>query len=278
MSRQSPLPYAFAQRSEFMALAPENRTRHLWEAHEFCVLQMGQGRFADAELKRNMGILGKMMLDVAKLLAARLRQEGTWSNPSDKRWPRNHQGGDPEHMYDTGAYPPQIMTFPSERTSWRLALQDKPEEIFNEMIAWAETPAGKVGIGEVEMQKLLADRDTYLPHAERAGTPTSEEDAFEKTERESQSRVDGMGWLWDKSADGSLSQWAHTLKLEKISAFLTGSSSNRRPMERLLPELMAIERAGEWEKLAAHLEESSLKDAVLLSQLRDSLPMRRQQA
>jgi hypothetical protein len=258
-----------------MALPPESRTRYLWEAHEFCETQLGQGRFTDAELSRNLGVLGKMMHEVAKHLAERRREEGTWSDSLDARWPRNHKGADPEHYYDSGSYPPQLLAFPTNPESWRTGLADKPEALFDEMIAWSKTPAGKSGVGEVELQKLLADRDTYLPHASRADSPSPQASSAEIERRESKGRTDGMGWLWDKSADGSLSDWANKLKLAGISQFLTGSSSNRRPMERLLPELMAIEKAGEWQQLEQHLTSESPSEAAMLAKLRGSLPKAR---
>ncbi len=276
MPLQTPLPYAFAQREEFLKLPLEKRTSHLWNAHKFCKEQIGKKRFSDSELERNIGVLQRMLLQVAKHIAAAMRDEGAWRDTSDARWPRNHKGADPEHWYDSGAFPPQFLTLPTDPTSWREILKETPDALFDEMIAWAETPAGQAGVNDEELQKLLADRDCYVPEAGRT-------DALHQPEADRDSTVQGddrtrsaaLGWLSDKSMDGSLSSWASKLKLEGVNKFLGGVSSNRRSIERLLPELMKLEKDGEFEQLQGYLVSSSPEDAESLRRLRACLPKSR---
>jgi hypothetical protein len=274
-----------------MKLPLEERTTHLWQAHEFCQAQLDSDRFTEGELKRNIGVLQRMLLKVAKHMAAQLREQGAWRDADDKRWPRNHKGSDPKHLYDTGAYPPQFLALPRDPTSWREVLSKEPDALFDEMIAWAETPAGQAGVGDEELQKLLADRDTYAPIEQQTDalqndTPLEEKPSSNgqmpkaidegnsigqnKTESE-RDRSDALSWLADKSADGSLSSWSSALQLNAIAKYLGGVSSNRRPASRILPELSKIEEAGEWALLHAHLNTRSPSDARHIEKLRACL-------
>ena len=213
-----------------------------------------------------------MMLQVAKETAKKLRDDGSWKDGEDTRWPRNHKGDDIEHWYDSGCFPPQFMALPEDPTSWREVLDKQPESLFDEMIAWVETPAGQAGVGDVELQKLLADRDTYLPTQEKSAPV---EPAELNWEANSVDREDGLQWLASRSADGALQSWAVGLELAGVQAFLGGVSSNRRPIDRLLPELMRLERVGELEKLQRHLDVEAPNDAARLAKLRSCLPRSR---
>ncbi len=162
MSLQTPLPFAFAQRDEFLRLPLEGRTKHLWAAHEFCTKEIGGKRFADAELQRNIGVLRRMLLGVAKHMAAKLRAEGAWKDSEDSRWPRNHTGSDVEHWYDSGAFPPQLLALPGDLSADRDLLVGHSESLLDEMIAWVETPAGIAAVDDKELQALVADRQAFL--------------------------------------------------------------------------------------------------------------------
>ncbi len=168
MPQKTPLPYAFAKREEFLKLPLDRRTKHLWQAHDFCERQLGQKRFADDELRRNIGVLRRMMLQVAKHVAKQLREEGAWKDPADGRWPRNYKGKDPEHWYDSGAFPPQFLALPRDPDGWREVLAKDPDALFEEMVAWTETPAGHAGVADAELQKLLVERDASTLRAEKA--------------------------------------------------------------------------------------------------------------
>jgi hypothetical protein len=213
-----------------------------------------------------------MMLQVAKEVAKRLRDDASWKDAEDKRWPRNHKGDDVDHWYDSGCFPPQFMALPESPNAWREILAKQPESLFDEMIAWVETPAGQAGVGDVELQKLLADRETYLPAQEK---PATEEPGEMKWETNAADREDGLQWLASKSADGALQSWAIGLELAGVQDFLGGASSNRRPIERLLPELMKLEKEGELEKLQRHLDVEASNDAAYLAKLRSCLPRSR---
>ena len=270
---QSPLPYAFSRRDEFLRLEPEKRTTHLWEAHVFCERQLGGTRFPEEELQRNLRVLRRMMLQVAKETAKRLREDGTWKNAADPRWPRNHKGADVDHWYDSGSFPPQFLALPEDPVSWREVLSDQPEALFDEMIAWVETPAGQAGVGDEELQKLLADRETYMPGHEKAAEEPQPEYDWDANASDRQA---GLEWLASKTTDGTLKSWSESLKLASTQAFLNGMASNGQTMEKLLPELINLESCGEWEALQRHLDVESPNDAAALSRLRACLPKGRQ--
>lgn len=270
---QTPLPYAFSRRDEFLRLVPEKRTTHLWEAHAFCERQLGGTRFPEEELQRNLRVLRRMMLQVAKETAKKLREDGSWKDATDPRWPRNHKGADVDHWYDSGAFPPQFLALPEDPGAWRAVLSEQPEALFDEMIAWVETPAGQAGVGDEELQKLLADRETYMPGHEKA--PDAPEADYD-WDANATDRKAGLEWLAGKSADGTLKTWAERVKLASILEFLGGISSNRRPIEQLLPELIKLETCGDWEALQRHLDVESPNDAAALAKLRACLPKGRQ--
>lgn len=273
MPLQTPLPFAFAQREEFLKLPLENRTAHLWHALKFCKEQLGGKRFAAPELERNIRVLQRMMLEIAKHIAVKLRDEGAWKDGADVRWPRNHVGNDLGHWYDSGAYPPQFLAIPRDSEARLGALESESSAMLDEMIAWAETPAGHAAVDDAEIQSLLAGHGALI-----AAVPQPEKPAPSRTpsvhegEAAERSRREAFGWLSDKTADGSLSSWASKWSLEGVDAFLGGATSHRRPTERLLPELIKLERAGDWERLQQHLTSTSPKDAELLSKLRGCLP------
>lgn len=272
MVRQTPLPFAYAQREEFLSLPLEQRSPHLWEAYTFCTGQMGLGRVSDSELNRNIGILQSMMLEVARFIAGRLRQDGTWANCSDDRWPRHHSGADIAHLYDSGAYPPQLLTLPNDPAVRRQVFGDSPEQLFDEMIAWSETPAGKAGLGDAELQKLLSERASLVPADRRTeGLPPAAAEA-DRRMKEAKDQEAGVCWVKDMGADGQLLEWAESLGLESIVALHSGAPFARMSMDRLLPKLMAIEASGDWEKLEAHLKAEKPGDAANLAKLRASLP------
>ena len=269
---QSPLPYAFSRRDEFLRLEPEKRTTHLWEAHVFCERQLGGTRFPEEELQRNLRVLRRMMLQVAKETAKRLREDGSWKNHADPRWPRNHKGADVDHWYDSGSFPPQFLALPEDSGAWRDVLSAHPEALFDEMIAWVETPAGQAGVGDEELQKLLADRESYMPGHEAPEEPQPEYD----WEANAPERQAGLEWLASKTTDGTLKSWSESLKLASTRAFLDGMASNGKAMEKLLPELIQLESCGDWEALQRHLDVESPNDAAALSRLRSCLPKGRQ--
>lgn len=272
MSSPTPLPFAFAKREAFLKLSVEKRTTHLWDAHAFCEAQLGQSRFTDEELHRNLRVLRRMLLGVAKHMAKKFQKLGVWKDSADPRWPRNYHGDDSEHWYKSGAFPPQFLSLPEDPDAWRTILKSDPTSLFDEMIAWVETPAGQAGVGDEELQKLLADRETYLPSESKPSVIESSDEAWEHGEA---GRVAGLTWLANRSSDGRLAEWAAKVELAGVLSLLSGVQANRRPIERLLPDLMDLEHSGEWERLQQFLDTESHSDAAALSSLRASLPKRR---
>ncbi|MBI5706560.1 MAG: hypothetical protein HZC36_06175 [Armatimonadetes bacterium] len=275
MVKQTPLPFAYSQREEFLSLPLEKRSPHLWEAYAFCTGQVGLGRIPDPELARNIGVLQTMMLEVARFIAARLRQDGTYANCADERWPRNHTGSDLAHYYDSGAYPPQLMTLPNDPTVRKQVLGEAPEQLFDEMIAWSETPAGKAGLGDAELRKLLSERDSHVPEDRRTeDLPPAAAEADRKM-KEAKDQETGVNWLKDMGANGRLMGWAESLGLEAIVSLHSGAPFARMPMDRLLPKLMAIEASGDWDRLETFLRVELPADAANLAKLRGALPKSR---
>lgn len=213
------------------------------------------------------------MLQVAKEIAKRLREDGSWKNAADPRWPRHHKGADVDHWYDSGAFPPQFLALPDDSVVWRDVLTEQHEALFDEMIAWVETPAGQAGVGDEELQRLLADRETHMPAHEKAPEEPQPEYDWDANATDRQA---GLEWLASKTTDGTLQSWSESLKLASTQAFLNGMASNGQSMEKLLPELIKLESCGDWEALQRHLDVESPNDAAALSRLRGCLPKGRQ--
>jgi hypothetical protein len=273
MSLQTPLPFAFAQREEFLKLPLENRTAHLWHALKFCKEELGGKRFAAPELERNIRVLQRMMLEIAKHMATKLRDEGAWKDESDVRWPRNHVGSDQGHWYDSGAFPPQFLAIPRGTGDVRGALDTESSVLIDEMIAWAETPAGHAAVEDAEIQSLLAEHGAPAPANQEPAKPEPARlPSIHEAEAAERSRKEAFGWLSDRTADGSLSSWASKWSLQGVDAYLGGATSQRRSTERILPELIKLEQVGDWQRLQEQLTAVSPKDAEQLSKLRGCLP------
>jgi hypothetical protein len=272
MTTQTPLPFAFARREEFLSLPIEGRTSHLWKAYEFCQNQLGCQRYSDEELQRNLRVIRRMMLEVAKSVSKRLLKDDAWKNLSDERWPRNHRGPDPDHWYDSGAHPPQLLTILLAPSGQSAAFTSSQETLYDEMVTWIETPAGQAGVYDTELQRLLEKHQSSIPVT---ATPLEATSAVLSEADEDRRRVAGLAWLSTVSANGCLELWAGQLGLTGLSVFAVEGKGKLASAEVQLPKLMELERSGEWEALQQHLDVEAPTDAASLAKLRASLPKRR---
>lgn len=166
-----PHPYVYLHKAEFFALPPEEQPPHIWECLQYLEWRRGIGDVPEEEIDKQRGIMRHVAQDVAKAIAAKLREEGAYKNRFDPRWPRFHPNSkDP--LYLTGCYPPLCMCLPDTDDAWKVIRgAGDGEDNFREFADWFLTPAGMHGFTDetrAEAQRMAAQYEEDVERSRKA--------------------------------------------------------------------------------------------------------------
>ncbi|MEX2244144.1 MAG: hypothetical protein WD716_09900 [Fimbriimonadaceae bacterium] len=161
---QRPYPFAYAHKDEFIALPPEEKPPHIWEALQYCEWRRTHGDVTEAEVDKQVEIMRHIAQDVAKHLAQKLGAEGAWRDQYDPRWPRYHpESKDP--LYLTGCHPPLLFCLQDKDEERRAAASDAS---LHEMSEWLHSPAGMYGITDEDRRTTDAAAAQYADSTEKS--------------------------------------------------------------------------------------------------------------
>lgn len=192
-----PYPFAYAHKDEFFALPPEEQPPHIWECLQYLEWRRGIGDVSEEDIDKERGIMRHVACDVAKALAAKLREERAYKNRFDPRWPRFHPNSkDP--LYLTGCYPPLCMCLPDTDEDWNHlgSAGGSGEDNMREFADWFSTPAARHVITDeerAEAERMVADYEQTVETARRAQTEAEKADrAFLQAQKNLQKAMDDI--------------------------------------------------------------------------------------